>query len=340
MLHYAIVFLIIALIAAVFGFGGIAAGAAGDREDSVVIFLIGAVRFFHHAQRTAHLRDRRASLATPRELSGAPAILFRRRASTLSPWRTRQRQFSGPGFETPAMSKGSDLLVAALENEGVERIFGVPGRREPRRRRVAAQIAASSSSSPATSKRRHSWPQLTGASPAAPVCACRPWAGRAQPHDRRGLCAAGRHAHAHVTGQKPIKNPRQARFQMVDIVGTMRPLTKTDADKSSRPPPFLRWCATHSAWPWRSARVPVHLELPEDIAAEEADAPLVPAHPIDWPIASPHAVARVAGVIRAARKPLIMIGAAGNRAAPRRSFVGFRTAGASHCSIRRWARVR
>ncbi|WP_275430003.1 thiamine pyrophosphate-binding protein, partial [Klebsiella oxytoca] len=25
------------------------------------------------------------------------------------------------------MSKGSDLLVAALENEGVERIFGIPG---------------------------------------------------------------------------------------------------------------------------------------------------------------------------------------------------------------------
>ena len=24
-------------------------------------------------------------------------------------------------------SKGSDLLVAALENEGVERIFGLPG---------------------------------------------------------------------------------------------------------------------------------------------------------------------------------------------------------------------
>ncbi|MFT2568403.1 thiamine pyrophosphate-binding protein, partial [Escherichia coli] len=25
------------------------------------------------------------------------------------------------------MVKGSDLLVAALENEGVERVFGVPG---------------------------------------------------------------------------------------------------------------------------------------------------------------------------------------------------------------------
>ena len=27
------------------------------------------------------------------------------------------------------MTKGSDLLVAALENEGVEYIFGVPGKR-------------------------------------------------------------------------------------------------------------------------------------------------------------------------------------------------------------------
>ena len=26
-----------------------------------------------------------------------------------------------------SMTKGSDLLVAALENEGVDRIFGVPG---------------------------------------------------------------------------------------------------------------------------------------------------------------------------------------------------------------------
>ena len=25
------------------------------------------------------------------------------------------------------MTKGSDLLVAALENEGVDRVFGVPG---------------------------------------------------------------------------------------------------------------------------------------------------------------------------------------------------------------------
>jgi uncharacterized membrane protein YtjA (UPF0391 family) len=46
MLHYAVVFLIIALIAAVFGFGGIAAGAAGIAKVLFVIFLIGAVVSF------------------------------------------------------------------------------------------------------------------------------------------------------------------------------------------------------------------------------------------------------------------------------------------------------
>jgi uncharacterized membrane protein YtjA (UPF0391 family) len=43
MLHYAIVFFIIALIAALFGFGGIAAGAAGIAKILFVVFLICAV---------------------------------------------------------------------------------------------------------------------------------------------------------------------------------------------------------------------------------------------------------------------------------------------------------
>jgi uncharacterized membrane protein YtjA (UPF0391 family) len=45
-LHYAVVFLVIALIAAVFGFGGIAAGAAGIAKILFVVFLIGAVVSF------------------------------------------------------------------------------------------------------------------------------------------------------------------------------------------------------------------------------------------------------------------------------------------------------
>jgi uncharacterized membrane protein YtjA (UPF0391 family) len=46
MLHYAVVFFVIALIAAVFGFTGIAAGAAGIAKILFVLFLIVAVVTF------------------------------------------------------------------------------------------------------------------------------------------------------------------------------------------------------------------------------------------------------------------------------------------------------
>jgi uncharacterized membrane protein YtjA (UPF0391 family) len=46
MLYYAVVFFIIALIAALFGFGGIAAGAAGIAKILFVIFLVVAVVTF------------------------------------------------------------------------------------------------------------------------------------------------------------------------------------------------------------------------------------------------------------------------------------------------------
>jgi uncharacterized membrane protein YtjA (UPF0391 family) len=46
MLHYAVVFLVIALIAALFGFTGIAAGAAGIAQTLFVVFLILAVVAF------------------------------------------------------------------------------------------------------------------------------------------------------------------------------------------------------------------------------------------------------------------------------------------------------
>jgi acetolactate synthase-1/2/3 large subunit len=61
---------------------------------------------------------------------------------------------------------------------------------------------------------------------------------------------------------------------------------------------------------------PVHLELPEDVAAEKIDpdeAPIVPAHPIERPVAHPAALERAAEMILSAKSPLIMIGAGGNR---------------------------
>jgi uncharacterized membrane protein YtjA (UPF0391 family) len=46
MLHYAVVFFIIALIAAVLGFGGIAAGAAGIAKILFIVFLVLAIASF------------------------------------------------------------------------------------------------------------------------------------------------------------------------------------------------------------------------------------------------------------------------------------------------------
>ena len=46
MLHYAVVFLVIALIAAVFGFGGIAAGAVGIAKILFFVFVIMAIVSF------------------------------------------------------------------------------------------------------------------------------------------------------------------------------------------------------------------------------------------------------------------------------------------------------
>jgi acetolactate synthase-1/2/3 large subunit len=60
-------------------------------------------------------------------------------------------------------------------------------------------------------------------------------------------------------------------------------------------------------------RGPVHLELPEDIAATEADAPLLAPHPIDLPVAPNSALDRAAALMLAAARPLVMLGAAASR---------------------------
>jgi acetolactate synthase-1/2/3 large subunit len=56
------------------------------------------------------------------------------------------------------MAKGSDLLVAALENEGVDRIFGVPG--EENLDVVESLRNSSIKLIHATSRARPSWPRL------------------------------------------------------------------------------------------------------------------------------------------------------------------------------------
>ena len=210
------------------------------------------------------------------------------------------------------MTKGSDLLVAALENEGVDRIFALPGEENldvveslrhskielvlTRHEQAAAFMAATQG-------------RLTGR---PGVCLSTLGPGALNFTTAAAYAHLGAMPMLMITGQKAIKSARQARFQIVDIVGAMRPLTKlTRQIVSAASIPAMVRDAFRVAVEERPG--PVHLELPEDIAAEQADVALLHPHPVDRPVAPGPALERTAALILEAKRPLIMIGAAGNR---------------------------
>jgi acetolactate synthase I/II/III large subunit len=210
------------------------------------------------------------------------------------------------------VTKGSDLLVAALENEGVDQIFGVPGEEnldvvESLRKSRIKLIVTRHEQAAAFMAATHG--RLTGR---PGVCLSTLGPGALNFTTGAAYAHLGAMPMLMLTGQKPIKYSRQARFQIVDIVGAMRPLTKmTRQIVSAASIPTIVRDAFRVATEERPG--PVHLELPEDIAAENAEAVLIPPHPIDWPVGAPATVERIADMIRSAKSPFIMIGAAGNR---------------------------
>src|SRR5437868_5227992 len=200
-------------------------------------------------------------------------------------------------------TKGSDVLVAALENEGVQRIFALPGEenldvieslRKSRIELVLTRHEQAASFMAATQGR------LTGA---PGVCISTLGPGALNFTTGAAYAYLGAMPMLMITGQKPILSARQARFQIVDIIASMRPVTKmTRQIVSAASVPTLVRDAFRVATEERPG--PVHLELPEDIAAEDAEAALVPRHPIDRPVAAPSAIERAAAMILAAEHPL------------------------------------
>jgi acetolactate synthase I/II/III large subunit len=116
-----------------------------------------------------------------------------------------------------------------------------------------------------------------------------------------------------ITGQKGIMKSRQAGFQIVDVVSAFRPLTKMSRQiVSTATIPTLVRDAFRIAAEERPG--PVLLELPEDIAGEQAEAiPVIPQHPIEIPVAHRASLDRAAEMILKAKRPLIMLGAAASR---------------------------
>jgi acetolactate synthase-1/2/3 large subunit len=210
------------------------------------------------------------------------------------------------------MTKGSDLLVAALENEGVAHIFAIPGEENldvleslrlskiklvlTRHEQAAGFMAAT-------------YGRLTGR---AGVCLTTLGPGALNLATSAAYAHLGAMPMVMITGQKAIRSSRQARFQIVDIVATMRPLTKMATQiVSAHSIPTLVRDAFRVAQQERPG--PVHLELPEDIAADAATADIIPPHVVELPVAPAVAIERAVTMIMGASRPLVMLGAAASR---------------------------
>src|SRR5450631_4828909 len=163
------------------------------------------------------------------------------------------------------MTKGAHLLVAALENEGIERIYGIPGEEnldvvEALRRSSIELVLTRHEQAAAFMAATHG--RLTGK---PGVCLSTLGPGALNFSTGAAYALLGAMPMILITGQKGILSSKQARFQIVDVVASMTPLTKmTRQIVSAATIPTIVREAFRVARQERPG--PVHLELPEDIA--------------------------------------------------------------------------
>src|SRR6202035_3679889 len=187
---------------------------------------------------------------------------------------------------------GADVLVAALENEGVDRIFGIPGEenldvvesiRKSSIRLVVTRHEQAAAFMAAT------YGRLTGK---PGVCIATLGPGALNFSTGAAYALLGAMPMIMITGQKGILSSRQARFQVVDVVASMRPLTKLSRQIVSLAmiPTLVRDAFRVAA---EERPGPVHLELPEDIAHKTCEpVPMIPPHPVELPLANAAALDR------------------------------------------------
>ena len=208
--------------------------------------------------------------------------------------------------------KATDLFIKALENEGVEYIFGVPGEENldflnsmkgskiklilTRHEQGAGFMAAT-------------YGRLTGK---PGVCLATLGPGATNFTTPAAYAQLGAMPMMMITGQKPIKKSKQGRFQIVDIVELMRPITKyTKQIVNGNNIASMVRESFRLAMEERPGAV--HLELPEDIAAEECGDRIFDVVGFRRPDASEMALQEAAKMIEQAKMPLLLIGAGANR---------------------------
>lgn len=208
--------------------------------------------------------------------------------------------------------RASDLFVAALEKENVEYVFAIPGEETldlldslsqskiqlilTRHEQAAGFMAAT-------------YGRLTGK---AGVCLATLGPGATNLVTPAAYAQLGGMPMLMITGQKPVRTSKQGQFQIIDVVDMMDPITKHSHQIASGVNIPYR---VREAFRYAEEERPgaCHLELPEDIAREEVSGTPLTASHVRRPIAEEKSVRAAATLIREAKSPLLVIGAAANR---------------------------
>jgi len=208
--------------------------------------------------------------------------------------------------------KTSDILVRALENEGVEYIFGIPGEetldllnslKHSNIKFVLTRHEQSAGFMAAT------YGRLTGK---AGVCMSTLGPGATNLVTAAAFAQLGAMPMVMITGQKPIGKSKQGRFQIIDVVEMMHPLTKYTKQVVHA---HTITAVVREAFRLACEERPgaVHIEIPEDIAEERSDAEIFDAVPPHFPVADEQSIEDAIHRIQRAKAPLLMLGAGANR---------------------------
>ena len=208
--------------------------------------------------------------------------------------------------------KTSDLFVKALENEGVKYIYGIPGEENldfldslkgssielilTRHEQGAGFMAAT-------------YGRLTGQ---PGVCLSTLGPGATNFVTAAAYAQLGGMPMIMLGGQKPIRKSKQGRFQIVDVVNLMKPVTKYSEQvvDGNNVTSMVRE-AFRLAMDERPGAA--YIELPEDIAEEETDASIFEVVGHRRPDASEQSIDTAVEMIKQAKLPLLLIGAGANR---------------------------
>jgi acetolactate synthase-1/2/3 large subunit len=211
------------------------------------------------------------------------------------------------------MTKASDLFIQCLEEEGVEYVFGVPGEenldfldslsRSAKIRLILTRHEQGAGFMAATYGRHTG---KTG------VCLATLGPGATNFVTAAAYAQLGGMPILMITGQKPIKKSKQGRFQILDVVDMMRPITKFTHQLASADniPSRVR-----EAFRLAEEEKPgaTHLEFPEDIAEEKTESTPLRRSLVRRPLADGKAIRAAVSKLERARAPILVIGAGANR---------------------------